>query len=78
MATVLEGRVDAVLLTGGLAHDEPLVTALTARVDWIATVRTYPGEEELPALAAGGLRVLRGQENVRLYGSVEDDSEVLI
>jgi len=78
MATVLEGRVDAVLLTGGMAHDEPLVTALTARVDWIATVRTYPGEDELPALAAGGLRVLRGQEDIRLYGSEEDDSEVLI
>jgi butyrate kinase len=78
MATVLEGRVDAILLTGGMAHDEPLVTDLTARVGWIATVRTYPGEDELPALAAGALRVLRGQEGLRLYGSEDDGSEVLI
>lgn len=78
MATVLEGRVDAVLLTGGMAHDETLVAALAARVDWIATLRIYPGEDELPALAAGALRVLRGQEDVRLYGPEDDGAEVLI
>jgi len=78
MATVLEGRVDAVLLTGGMAHDESLVTALLSRVQWIATVRTYPGSDEQPALAAGALRVLRGLESVRLYGSEDDGSEILI
>jgi len=78
MATVLCGRVDAVLLTGGMAHDDALVTAVTARVGWIAPLRIYPGEDELPALAAGALRVLRGQEEARLYGDVEDGSEVLI
>ncbi len=78
MATVLKGRVDAVLLTGGMAHDEPLVTALASRVDWIAPLQIYPGEDELPALAAGALRVLRGQEKVRLYGSEDDGSDVLI
>lgn len=78
MATVLCGRVDAVLLTGGMAHDEALVAALAARVSWIATLRTYPGENELPALAAGALRVLRGQEDLRLYGPENDGSEVLI
>lgn len=78
MATVIEGRVDAVLLTGGMAHDAALVEAIAARVSWIADLRIYPGEDELPALAAGALRVLRGQEEAHLYGGDEDGSEVLI
>ena len=70
MATVLRGRVDAVLLTGGMAHSEKLVGSLKSSIDWIAPVVTYPGEDELQALAEGVLRVLRGEEQPREYGNV--------
>jgi butyrate kinase len=65
MAAVLHGGVDAVLLTGGMAHSTRLVEALRAHVEWIAPVVVYPGEDELQALAEGVLRVLRGEEQAR-------------
>ena len=67
-AAVLRGAVDAVILTGGLAHDEALVAAVTARVRFIARVVVHPGEDELLALAEGALRVLRGEEKAKRYG----------
>lgn len=66
-ATVLEGRVDAVVLTGGLAHDDRLVQLIEKRVGWIAPLVRAPGEAELEALAAGALRVLRNEERARAY-----------
>ncbi len=65
MATVLRGDVDAVLLTGGMAHSAKLVAQLKSAIDWIAPVSVYPGEDELQALAEGALRVLRGEEEAR-------------
>lgn len=65
MATVLDGRVHAILLTGGMARSEKLISALRESVEWIAPVVVYPGEDELLALAQGALRVLRGQEQAR-------------
>jgi butyrate kinase len=65
MAAVLRGRVDAVLLTGGMAHSQQLVSALRGYVGWIAPINVYPGEDELQALAEGVLRVLRGEEQPR-------------
>jgi butyrate kinase len=62
MAAVLEGKVDALLLTGGMAHSERLVARLRAYLDWIAPIRVYPGEDELQALAEGVFRVLDGEE----------------
>ncbi|MBN1825194.1 MAG: butyrate kinase [Candidatus Eisenbacteria bacterium] len=62
MATVLRGEVNAILLTGGMAHEERLIDQLRERIGWIAPVRLYPGEDELRALAEGALRVLRGEE----------------
>ena len=62
MAAVLEGRVDAVLLTGGMAHSERVVTRLRAYLGWIAPLCVYPGEDELGALAEGVFRVLDGEE----------------
>jgi len=62
MATVLDGRVNAILLTGGMARSEKLIAAIREAVEWIAPVVVYPGEDELEALAAGALRVLRGEE----------------
>jgi butyrate kinase len=67
MVAVLDGDVDAVLLTGGMARSERLVSALTPHLMWIAPVHVYPGEDELRALAEGALRVLTGEENAREY-----------
>jgi butyrate kinase len=62
MAAALEGSVDAVLLTGGMAHSDRVVTRLRAYLQWIAPMRVYPGEDELRALADGVFRVLDGAE----------------
>ncbi len=66
-AAVLCGRVDAILFTGGVAFDSDFVAAVQKRVQWIAPVLVYPGEDEMPALAEGALRVLRGEEKCRNY-----------
>lgn len=66
-ATVLRGKVDAVLLTGGMVNEEEVVHLLEERVRWIAPVRAFPGEDELQALAEGALRVLRGEERALEY-----------
>ena len=65
MATVLEGRVDAILLTGGMAKSMRLVVALSHFIRWIAPIEVFPGEDELRALAEGTLRVLRGEEEAQ-------------
>ncbi len=62
MAVVLRGKVDAVLLTGGMAHSKRIVAQLTEYLEWIAPIRVYPGEDELQALAEGVFRVLSGEE----------------
>jgi butyrate kinase len=66
-ATVLEGDVDAIVLTGGLAYDHFIVEEIRRRVDFIADVLVYPGEDEMEALALGALRVLRGDEQAKTY-----------
>jgi butyrate kinase len=65
MAAVLEGKVDAVLVTGGMAHSERAVALLRSYVKWIAPVEIYPGEDELRALAEGVFRVLDGEEEAK-------------
>lgn len=65
MAAVLCGDVDAVLLTGGMAHSQRLVSELSEYVNWIAPITVYPGEDELQALMEGALRVLRHEEQSR-------------
>jgi butyrate kinase len=67
MGSVLCGAVDAVLLTGGLAHDQLLVGWIKDYIDYIAPVFVYPGEDEMSALAEGALRVLRGVEKAKEY-----------
>ncbi|MFZ5817417.1 MAG: butyrate kinase [Bacillota bacterium] len=66
-AVALAGRVDRVVLTGGLAHSQLLTGWIREDVEWIAPVLVYPGEDEMQALAEGALRVLRGEEEARLY-----------
>lgn len=67
MAVVLEGRVDAIVLTGGLAHSRMLTGWIRDRVEWIAPVLVFPGEDEMEALTLGALRVLRGEEQAKEY-----------
>ena len=67
MAAVLEGRVDAIVLTGGMAHSARFTGAIKQGVDQIAQVLVYPGEDEMKALAEGALRVLDGREGVKEY-----------
>jgi butyrate kinase len=69
MAAVLKGRVDAVLLTGGMAYSERMVGRLRDGLEWIAPIRIYPGEDELQALAEGVFRVLSGEEQAKRLGA---------
>ena len=67
MACVLEGKVDQIIITGGIAYDKYVVDALKEKAGWIAPVTVYPGEDELLALAQGALRVLNGEEAAMEY-----------
>ena len=66
-SAVLSGKVDAILLTGGLAYGKAFVQEIASRISWIADVVTYPGEDELQALAEGAYRVLSGEEQPKHY-----------
>lgn len=68
MAAVLQGKVDAVLLTGGMARSERIVSQLREYMKWIAPIKVYPGEDELQALAEGVFRVLSGEEQAKRLG----------
>lgn len=67
MAAALKGDVDAIILTGGISHDKYLVDTLSHMIGWIAPVMVMAGEFEMEALAAGALRVLRGEETAKEY-----------
>ena len=66
-AVSLCGKVDAILFTGGIAHDSNFVKLVQERVGWIAPCLIYAGEDEMQALTEGALRVLRGEETVKSY-----------
>ncbi len=66
-AVALEGQVDAILLTGGIAHSQYVTERLSRRVSFLAPVRIFPGEDELEALALNALGVLRGELEVQVY-----------
>ena len=66
-AVVLEGEVDGIILTGGIAYDKNFIKWISERVSFISKLFIYPGEDELIALAQGGLRVLRGEEEAKIY-----------
>ncbi len=67
MAVVLEGKVDAILLTGGLAYNRHLEKYIKQKTAFIAPVYTYPGEDELEALAMNALRVASGEVEPKEY-----------
>jgi butyrate kinase len=67
MATTLDGKVDAIVLTGGIANSQRLVNLITNKVKFIAKVLVFPGEDEMEALTLGALRVLSGEESPKKY-----------
>ena len=67
MSAVLEGKVDQIILTGGIAYDKYVTAEITKKVSFIAPVKIYAGEDELLALAQGALRVMNGEEKVKEY-----------
>lgn len=66
-AVALWGKVDAILLTGGIAYSDYITTRLKERVSFLAPVFIYPGEDELEALALNGLGALRGELPIQEY-----------
>lgn len=66
-SVVLEGKIDAIILTGGIAYGKDVVRDITKKVSWIAPIVVYPGEDELLALAQGTIRVLSGEEKAKEY-----------
>ena len=67
MAAALSGKVDAILLTGGIAYGKEMMQQLADMVSFIAPVKVYPGEDEMAALAGNALAVMEGREEVKTY-----------
>lgn len=67
MCTVLEGRIDGIILTGGICHSEMIVERIKQKIGFLGEVFVISGEAELEALAAGALRVLTGKEEAKVY-----------
>lgn len=69
LASVLAGKVDVVVLTGALAHSKMVLDWLVPRIAFLGRIEVVPGEDELEALAAGVLRVLRGEETAHEFAA---------
>lgn len=67
MAVVLSGDVDAIVISGGIAHSDRVINFIKERVAFLGEVMVFPGEDEMEALANGALRVLRGEEKAKSY-----------
>ena len=67
LCPVLKGECDAIVLTGGIAYSKMLMDMVIEYVGFLAPVYVYPGENEMEALAMGGIRLLSGEEEVREY-----------
>lgn len=66
-AAVLNGKVDQIIFTGGIAYSKNTMEDFKKKVSFIAPITVYPGEDELLALAQGALRVLNGEEEAKVY-----------
>ncbi len=66
-STVLKGKVDAIVITGGLAFDQLIINLIKERVSFISKILVFPGEDEMEALAFGALRVLTDKEKYKEY-----------
>jgi butyrate kinase len=67
MAAVLDGKVDAIILTGGMAYEESNINSIKSMIGFIAEVVVYPGEDEMKALAFNGLLALDGKIEIKTY-----------
>ncbi len=67
MATVLKGDAEAIILTGGIAHNELVVNGIKSRCSFLAPIAIYPGENEMEALSQNALGVLRGEVTPKTY-----------
>ena len=67
MATVLSGKIDAIILTGGLVYNAKMSGWISEMVSFIAPVELVPGEDEMLALAQGALRIVNGEEKAKIY-----------
>jgi butyrate kinase len=65
MAAVLEGNIDAIIITGGIANSKKITAKMKKRIGFIAPVTLYPGENEMDALALGALEVMRGNQSLK-------------
>ncbi|WP_099467142.1 butyrate kinase [Konateibacter massiliensis] len=70
MACALQGKVDGILLGGGMVYNKGLVSMITESCDFIAKVTAYPGEFEMEAMASGAIRVLEGKEKAKKYTGI--------
>ncbi len=66
-ATVLEGKIDAICLTGGIAYNDYVCSRIIKSISFIAPIKRYPGEDEMGALASNALRILNGEEEEKIY-----------
>jgi butyrate kinase len=67
LATDVCGKVDAILITGGIARSEAIIADITSRVSFIAPVKVYPGEDELESLAENGYGILAKEFEIKTY-----------
>ena len=72
LSPTIDGKIDAIILTGGVARSKQLTDMIAARVSFIAKVVVMPGENELESLALGALRILRGEEGINEYVDKEE------
>lgn len=70
MAVTLHGKLDGILLGGGMVYSQDLVNQIKEACEWIAPVTAYPGEFEMEAMAAGAIRVLEGEEVAKKYSGI--------
>ncbi|MDK7979220.1 butyrate kinase, partial [Enterococcus faecalis] len=75
MAVVLEGTIDAIILTGGAAYSQTVVQEISQKITWIAPIKVYPGEMEMAALYEGVNRVLTGEEQALNYSEAKIEQE---
>lgn len=67
MSATADGKIDAILLTGGIAHSKMLMDAIKAKIGFIAPVEVFPGEDEINSLAENGYMILSGQTKIHTY-----------
>jgi butyrate kinase len=67
LAPTTNGHVDAVILTGAIAHSQYVTEGLRRRLSYLAPIFVYPGEDELTALAMNVLRAMRGEQEIKVY-----------